>query len=73
MAGLRLDDCVHCACVTHLSGYTREQAVKELEDGSLGCWNCLDQQEEGGLDDGHCACVILYDGDEVVWDGRCRK
>lgn len=68
MSNLFLDDCDHCACVTHLSGYTRESAIAQLESGELGCANCMDDQGEDG--DGHTTCVALFDGDEVVWDGR---
>ena len=71
MNNLRLDDCCHCACVTHLLGYTRERATQELKEGLLGCDNCIDDQEEHP--DGHITCVVLYDGDEAVWDGRCTK
>jgi hypothetical protein len=28
----------------------------------------MDDQGEDG--DGHTTCVALFDGDEVVWDGR---
>lgn len=66
MSDLRLDDCSHCACLTPLCGYTREQAIAELDDGTIGCWNCLEDEDGGG----HHACVALYDGDEMVWDGR---
>lgn len=65
---LKLDDCAHCACVTPLAGYTRAQAIEALENGTLGCWNCLEDQQ--GHPDGHVACVALFEGDEVVWDGR---
>ena len=68
MSDLYLDDCDHCACVTHLGGYTRESAIAQLESGELGCANCMDDQGEDG--DGHTTCVALFDGDEVVWDGR---
>ena len=68
---LILDDCVHCACSTELSGYTVEAAIKALFDGDLGCENCMDEQEENP--DGHTACVDLYCDGVVVWDGRCRK
>jgi hypothetical protein len=61
---LRLDDCAHCACVTILSGYTRETAIRELQAGSLGCWNCQEAEDD------HLSCVVLYDDEEVVWDGR---
>lgn len=66
---LSLDDCCHCACCTDLAGYTREQAVEELERGILGCANCLEDE----ADDKHFACVILYEDDIPVWDGRCSK
>jgi hypothetical protein len=66
MSDLRLDDCSHCACVTHLSGYTRETAIAALERRELGCDNCM---EDG---DGHAQCVALFDGDSIVWDGRER-
>ena len=66
--GLRLDDCAHCACTTELVGYTRERALLELNEGSLACWNCSEQAE-----DDHVACVVLYDGDEVVADFRCSR
>ena len=65
---LRLDQCSHCACTTVLVGYTRERAILELNDGTLACWNCLDQQAGG---DFHVSCVVLYDGDERVLDNRC--
>ena len=69
MADLRLDDCVHCAAVTHLPApWTKEKAIAALERGELGCWNCTDADE-----DGHIACVVLYENDTAVWDGRCRK
>lgn len=67
MNNLRLDDCSHCACLTSLSGYTQESAVKELESGKLGCDNCMDIDPD---DKDHHQCVALFDGDEVVWDGR---
>ena len=67
-AHLRLDDCQHCAAVTLLSGHDRASAIEALERGALGCWLCSEDQEG----DGHCACVRLYAGDEVIWDGRCR-
>jgi len=63
---LYLDDCSHCACITHLVNYTPEQAIKELEKGSLGCHNCEED------DDGHHTCVVFYEGDKVLWDGRCE-
>jgi len=63
---LRLDQCSHCACTTVLVGYTRERAILELNDGTLACWNCLDQDE-----DDHRSCVVLFDGDEQVLDSRC--
>jgi hypothetical protein len=68
---LRLDDCSHCACATHLSGFTRESAVRALEAGELGCDNCEDDEDGDGT--GHTTCVVLYDEDEIVWDGRCKK
>ena len=67
MSDLRLDDCSHCACVTYLHLYTREKAIQALESGDLGCRNCLED------DDGHGSCVVLYDGDEAIWDGRCDR
>lgn len=69
---LRLDDCSHCACVTTLVGYTVERAIADLETGRLGCWNCLEDQE-GDEADGHVACVVLYEGDTVLQDGRCQN
>jgi len=65
---LSLDNCDHCAAVTHLTGYTRESAIAALDSGELGCWLCEDDQGEDG--DGHTTCVQLLDGEEVVWDGR---
>jgi len=66
---LRLDDCSHCACVTHLTGYTVERAIADLETRQLGCWNCEDQG--GDEPDGHFRCVALRDDeDNVLWDGR---
>lgn len=67
---LYLDNCSHCACRTDLDHrYTRDLAIRELEDGGLGCWNCEDQQEVDP--DGHYKCVVLYDDGEAIWDGRC--
>lgn len=66
---LRLDDCAHCMCVTELIGYTRASALVALNDGSVGCDNCEDQEPDGG----HTSCVVLYDGDEVVADFRCTR
>ena len=66
---LRLDDCSHCACDTPLCGYTRASAIAALEAGELGCWLCMEDSDG----DGHAGCVVLYDGDEVVWDGRCDR
>lgn len=68
MADLRLDDCDHCACVTWLPGWTREKALAALENGELGCDNCQDDEWE--RPEGHTRCCVLYDGNEVVWDGR---
>jgi len=73
MANLRLDDCAHCAAVTHLPSppWTRESAIEALERGELGCWLCMEDAEaEPECCDGHYRCVVLYDGDEVVWNGR---
>ena len=78
MNNLSLDDCDHCAGVTHLSGYTRESAIAALESGELGCWICQEdegQDPDGGYADGkfesgHTTCCVLYDGEEIVWDGR---
>lgn len=64
---LTLDDCSHCACVTQLSGYTRETAIAALEAGTLGCDNCMDTDPD---DVGHLACCALYEDGAVVWDGR---
>lgn len=70
MTGLRLDYCAHCACVTTLHGYTPEQAVADLDAGRLGCWYCLEAQQDGDPD-GHTRCVALMDVDDhVLWDGR---
>lgn len=63
---LSLDDCSHCACVTPLSGYTRESAVAALESGELGCWNCSEDTENLK----HFQCVALFENGEVAWDGR---
>jgi hypothetical protein len=71
MLNLYLDDCSHCACITHLSRYTIEQAIRELEEGTLGCDNCMEDQGEDGDGDGHFSCVVLYDDGKVLWDGRC--
>lgn len=68
---LRIDDCCHCACFTELSGYTRERAIQDLENGTLGCDNCMEDQETNP--DGHTTCVVLFEDDVPVWDGRCRK
>lgn len=70
MSDLRLDDCSHCACMTRLAGYSRESAIAAIEDGSLTCWNCGDQGDDS---DGHERCVVLFDGDTVVRDFRCRR
>jgi len=67
---LILDDCSHCACVTQLSGFTRETAILALLDGTLGCDNCMDTDPD---DVGHLACVALYENDVLVWDGRHKK
>lgn len=56
---LCLDDCEHCACFTELSGYTKESAIKALEDGDLGCQNCIEDQDDDG--DGHTKCVALFE------------
>jgi len=64
---LRLDNCSHCACVTCLIGYSVDRAIEELESGALGCWNCEEDEE----DPQHLACVVLYERDNVIWDGRC--
>lgn len=69
MSDLRLDDCSHCACTTHLFGWNLNKAVSALESGKLGCDNCCDHDE-----DDHIACVVLYDeNDAVLWDGRCKR
>ena len=68
---LRLDDCVHCAALTTLPGWARDDAIAALERRELGCWLCMEDSPDGC--DGHTTCVVLYDGDEPVWDGRCRK
>jgi len=78
MSNLSLDDCDHCAGVTQLSGYTRESAIAALESGELGCWICLEDEEQdsdegyanGEDESGHTTCGVLYDGEEIVWDGR---
>jgi len=63
---LKLDDCSHCACYTSLIGYSIDKAISELEEGTLGCDNCMED------DDGHHTCVALMneETDEVYWDGR---
>jgi len=74
MADLRLDDCEHCACVTPLPGWTREQAIAALERGELGCWLCMEDADARAISGArHDTCVVLYDGDEAVWDGRCKR
>lgn len=73
---LSLDNCVHCACETHLPTISDPvRAIALLDRGELGCWNCEDQAEaEGDQADGHTRCVQLLDGDgKVLWDGRCQK
>ena len=66
MSDLRLDDCTHCACSTELVGYTRASAIAALERGELTCENCAEDED----DSMHQCCVALFDGDEVLWDGR---
>lgn len=61
---LALDDCSHCACTTVLAGYTRERAIQELEEGTLGCLNCMEDEDD------HAQCVALFEDSEIVWDGR---
>jgi hypothetical protein len=68
MSQLRLDDCDHCAAVTPLHGYTKEQAIEALENKELGCWLCA---EEGDTE--HSTCVVLYEDGVPVWDGRCSE
>lgn len=70
---LRLDNCVHCACVTPLVYSRVESAIRDLECGEIGCWNCSDQ-EEIDRTNRHTNCVQLLDSEgKVLWDGRCRK
>ena len=69
---LSLDNCVHCACVTHIDIKDPARVVEFLERGELGCALCEDDQDDDG--DGHVRCVQLLDGDgKVLWDGRCKK
>jgi hypothetical protein len=65
---LVLDDCAHCACYTTLVGYTRKSALRELEEGSLGCQNCIEEQDP----DGHTQCITLYEERQAVWKGGCN-
>lgn len=65
---LSLDNCSHCACVTHLDVRDSAKAIALLKPGELGCWNCEDQDEG----DGHVRCVQLVDDHgAILWDGRC--
>jgi hypothetical protein len=71
---LSLDNCAHCACVTHIDAKEPARAIDLLERGEFACWNCEDQQGDDGGADSHVRCVQLLDDEGVVhWDGRCRK
>ena len=61
--GLTIDNCAHCAAVTH----TNYKTVNELlDDRDNGCWNCIE--------DGHYHLKFdIFDGDKKVWCGHKKR